>query len=66
MVLQGQAIDKGLGDRLDGERLSRLAYFIDLPIGSGQADTKPSWVGTRELRNIARHFAVLYPDIFGV
>ena len=56
-VLEGDAVDQRLGDRLDRERLARRADLVDLAVDGGDGDAEPGRVGLRQLGDIAGDLA---------
>jgi hypothetical protein len=57
--LQGQAVGKGLGDRLDSERLAGIAHLVDAAIGRGECDAEVRRIGLGELGNAVGRRAVV-------
>jgi hypothetical protein len=57
IILQSKAINKRLGDGLNGERLLGIARFIHGAVGGCEADPKPVWVGFSEVRDVSGDFA---------
>ena len=56
-VLEGDAVDQRLGDRLDRERLARRADLVDLAVDGGDGDAEPGGVGLGQLGDVAGHLA---------
>lgn len=57
MIFQSDSVVEGLGDRLDREFLSGVAYLVNRTVGGYQADAKPIRVRITEFRDIGRQFA---------
>jgi hypothetical protein len=53
MLLQRVAVDEGLGDRLDGEGMIRIANRMDRAVHGGDGDAEQGGIGLGEFGNIA-------------
>jgi hypothetical protein len=57
LVLEGDAVDQRLGDRLDRERPARVADLVDLAVDGGDGDAEPGGVGLGQLGDVAGDLA---------
>ncbi len=58
-IVEGEAVDEGLRDRLDREGLARIADLVELAVDGREADAEPARIGLPELGDVGRHLAVL-------
>ncbi len=58
MVREGEAIDEGLRDGLDGELVPRVAHLIDAAIGGDDADAEPLRIRFGQLGDVGGDLAV--------
>src|SRR6185436_14905120 len=56
-VLERQPVGDRLRDRLDGERLARVADLVEASVGRREADAEPVGVGLPELGDVGRDLA---------
>jgi hypothetical protein len=52
MVVESQAIDEGLGNRLDRELVSGVTGFVEKTVGGGEADPEQVRIRLRELGDV--------------
>jgi hypothetical protein len=56
-ALEDRAVDERLGDRLDGERDTRVTDLVHVAVCDAETNGKPIRVGPAELGDVAGHFA---------
>ena len=59
-VLQCEAVDERLGNRLYRERLQRVADFINVARCRDQANAEPFWIGFGKLRDVGCNVALAH------
>ena len=66
VILEGERVHERLRDRLDGERLAGVADLVHVAVDRRDRDPEPARVGVRELRDVARHVAVVAPRVLAM